>query len=78
MPRYYFHVATKTNFLPDNEGVHVQDEAAAHEYALRLIFQAMLYDSEERDWREWRVDVVDERKTVVLNIEVKRNYPGSQ
>jgi hypothetical protein len=68
MPRYYFNIASKAEVFPDIEGVELTDDAVTHEYALRLISKTMLYDPEERDWRGWRVDVVDDRRRLVLTV----------
>jgi Domain of unknown function (DUF6894) len=68
MLRYYFNIASKDETFPDSEGVELTDDVAAHEYALRLISKIMLYDPEERDWRGWRVDVVDGRQGLVVTV----------
>jgi Domain of unknown function (DUF6894) len=75
MPRYYFNIASKAEIFPDSEGVELADDVAAHEYALHLISKIMLYDPEERDWRGWRVDVVDGRQGLVVTVLYPRSEP---
>jgi len=68
MTRYYFHIRTKDEAFLDIEGMEAPDDATAHEYALHLISKTMLYDVEERDWRGWRVDVVNSRQGPVMSV----------
>src|SRR5215208_5649195 len=68
MPRYYFHIATDTEVFPDAAGMEVPDDAAAHHYAIQLISKIMLHDPEERDWRGWRVEVVNSEQAAVLTV----------
>jgi Domain of unknown function (DUF6894) len=68
MRRYYFNIASKGEVFPDSKGVELANDAVAHEYALHLISKTMLYDPEERDWRGWRVDVVDGRQGLVVTV----------
>jgi hypothetical protein len=75
MPRYYFNIASKAEIFPDGEGVELTDDVGAHEYALNLISKVMLYDPEERDWRGWRVDVVDGRQGHVVTVLYPRSGP---
>jgi hypothetical protein len=68
MPRYYFNIASKGEIFPDTEGVELTDNAGAYEYAVHLISKTMLYDPEERNWRGWRVDVVDGKEGPVVTV----------
>jgi hypothetical protein len=70
MARFYFHVSQGRETFRDTDGFDCADLAAAHRYAVQLIYRIMMYDPEERDWRGWRVDVTDvndHRALVVLS-----------
>jgi hypothetical protein len=68
MPRYYFDIVGKAEAFTDTEGIKLPNDAVAHEYAINLIGKTMLYDSEDCDWRGCRIDVLDERQALIVNV----------
>jgi hypothetical protein len=66
MPRFYFHISSKDEFLPDTKGAELEDLGMAHAYALRLILSMMQTFSDAADWRGWRAEVTDEEWRTVL------------
>jgi hypothetical protein len=67
MPRYFFHFASKHEFVPDYDGVILGSLSAAHLHATRLVSQTLpLLGSD--DPREWTIEVADERQLVVLTV----------
>src|SRR5829696_1544288 len=71
MPRYFFHFASHTEFIPDYDGVILDDLKAAHRHAMRLIWQTIPIMQGE-DLRHWHVEVADESQFVVLRGGVDR------
>jgi hypothetical protein len=67
MPRYFFHFASKQDFVPDYEGVLLADLRAAHRHAMRLIAQTIAVLAGE-DLRHWTIEIADERQYVVLTV----------
>jgi hypothetical protein len=65
MPRYLFHFACKDEFIPDYEGVVLDDLQTAHRHAMRLVWQTMPLLQAE-DLRHWHVEVADESQLVLL------------
>jgi hypothetical protein len=57
MPRYYFHFASHTEFIPDYDGVVLDDLKAAHRHAMRLVWQTIPIMQGE-DLRHWHVEVI--------------------
>ncbi|HVL74122.1 MAG TPA: hypothetical protein VM434_19795 [Beijerinckiaceae bacterium] len=69
MPRYFFHVRTDTEFIPDEQGAVLRDVKGAHRHALAFI-QRVLPAVPDEDLRRWRLEVAsedgDERLTVLF------------
>ena len=66
MPRFYFHISSKDEFLPDTTGTELEDLGTAHIYAFRLILKMMQTFSDASDWHGWRAEVTDEKWRIVL------------
>jgi hypothetical protein len=67
MPRYYFHFVSKDEFIPDYDGVVLEDLKVAHGHAMRLILQTVRAMPSE-DFRHWHVEVADESQFVALTV----------
>jgi hypothetical protein len=67
MPRYFFHFASRDEFIPDHDGVVLDDLKAAHRHAMRLVWQTIPLMRGE-DLRHWFVEVADESQLVVLTV----------
>ena len=70
MPLFFFHlVDSQRVFRDDEEGVPLQDLAAARAYAhddiLELVGQRI---PAAHNWTEWRMDVADSEGNVLLTI----------
>ena len=51
----------------DDRGVMLSDLAAAHRCAVSVIWNYMRLDTEEQDWRGWRVKIADDTgRTLVI------------
>jgi hypothetical protein len=68
MARHYFHIANGTEVFRDTDGRDCVDLAAAHRYAMQLIYKSMVYDPDQRDWHGWRVDVTDAEGYPVMSV----------
>jgi hypothetical protein len=67
MPRYFFHVVSRSNPVRDSYGVDLPGIEAAHWHALRLIYRLCEHVSETGE--DWAIAVSDEtgaRPLVVL------------
>ena len=65
--KYYFHIASESTFHNDDRGVMLGDLEAAHRYAVSVICNCMRLDTEEQDWRGWRVKIADDTgRTLVV------------
>ena len=65
--KYYFHVASESTVHTDDSGVVLNDLAAAHRYAVSEIWNYMRLDTEEQDWKGWRVKIADDTgRTLVI------------
>ena len=49
MPLLWFHICAKDVFIADSSGTEVDDLAAAHEYALKIIHDSMFSRLEGAD-----------------------------
>ena len=58
--KYYFHIASESTVHADDRGVMLSDLAAAHRYAVSVIWNCMRFYAEEQDWRGWHVKVADD------------------
>lgn len=68
MPKYYLHVVSKDARFADDRGVDLNDLAAAHRYAVTVIYQCMRFDSEEKNWRDWQINIADCTGKVLLTV----------
>ena len=57
MERFYFHVASTDEFIPDYQGSELHDLGACHEHALRIIRECIPFV--EDDPRRWWIDIAD-------------------
>jgi hypothetical protein len=75
MPRYFFHFASRDDFIPDFDGVALEGLAAAHRHAVRPARQtrALLAAGEPR---HWTIEIADERQRVVLTVLFPAAAPG--
>jgi hypothetical protein len=66
MQRFYFDFISKDMNLPDEDGVELDDLAAAYARALRLVYSTMNYleDPSER----WMIHVRNERRSILLTV----------
>jgi hypothetical protein len=67
MLRYFFHFASKDDFVPDYDGVILDDLKAAHQHAIGLVWQTFPLMRGE-DLRHWRLEVADESQLVHLTV----------
>ena len=66
MPLYHFHFASLGGEqVADPEGVELDDLPAAHRHAMKLIRRTALFTSRRWNAREWSVQVVDGRWSVL-------------
>jgi hypothetical protein len=66
MPRYFFHFASKDEFIPDDDGIELAGLAAAHDHARRLVGMAGAMFARLRDGRSWTIEIADEDQLVHL------------
>ena len=65
--KYYLHIASELTVHTDDSGVMLNDLAAAHRYAVSVIWNCMRLDTEEQDWRGWHVKIADDTgRTLVI------------
>ena len=68
MPRYSFHFVSKEDFIPDYDGVVLENLLkAAHGHAMRLVAQTAPALRDE-DLRHWTIEIADERQCIVLTV----------
>jgi len=68
MNRFFFHFASKQEFVRDNEGRECPDLAAAHQHAMLMMRKAARLLSDEVEWRGWSIKVTDEAGRTVLSV----------
>jgi hypothetical protein len=74
MQRFYFHIhAGDLGTIVDTEGVLLNDLSAAHQRAVRIMYQTMEAVDDPEDWRKWKVRIVDENRDVRLTL-LYRNH----
>jgi hypothetical protein len=66
MSRFYFHVATTDEFVPDYEGSDLQSLAQCHNHALKVIRECLPYV--QTDQRRWWIQVADRHGKDVLTV----------
>jgi len=65
--KYYLHIASDCTVHPDECGAMFSDLATAHRYAVSEIWNYMRYDTEEQDWKGWRIRIADDTgRTLVI------------
>jgi hypothetical protein len=83
MPRYFFHSVNRER-SPDDEGVDLPDDRAAHAQAVAYAGEVLKFDP-QRVWDsgQWRVEVTDKEgcllfTVIILGIDApKQNIAGS-
>src|SRR5262245_10253703 len=63
MPRYFFHLRFGQRVLPDEEGIELENRAAARDEALAVVHDLTnpkVKDARQR-WASWFLEVADER-----------------
>jgi hypothetical protein len=76
MPRFYFHVSTTEEVVPDEQGVELADLAAAHHCAVQIMYDTILYDPEEQDWRGWMIKITDAKCRTLLTLLYPARMPS--
>jgi hypothetical protein len=69
MSRFYFHLSGPNESFPDAIGWDLRDLAAAHKRAITLAERVMTVSKLAdygRDWRRWKVQIVDDNAQLVL------------
>lgn len=67
--RYYFHLVSSQEVILDPTGVEISDPRTARHVARRMIYEVHQEpDQITKDWRGWRMDVVDPSGNVILSI----------
>ena len=67
MERFYFHVLSADECIPDSQGSECEDLSACHEHALRIIRECLPFI--HSDPRRWWIEIEDskgEKKLTVL------------
>ena len=64
MARFYFHVASKDEFVTDDEGMEFPTLGACHEYAVRIIRECFPFVRHDRG--RWWVEVANARGRTLL------------
>lgn len=65
----YFHLVHRHERILDETGIEVSDLEAAHYQAIKAIQELRQEGgSEDIDWRDWHLEVVDESGAVLLSI----------
>jgi Domain of unknown function (DUF6894) len=73
MPRFFFHMATRTEQVSDENGKELRDLAAAHDHALHLIYRAMCSLREEQTVG-WMIKVATEAESTTLTVLFPRRH----
>ena len=71
MPRFFFHIKTPDEYFEDDIGSDLDDLAAVHSVAARLVSCVMRWTplgNNPPDFRHWIVKVTDERQQLVLSM----------
>jgi hypothetical protein len=68
MPRYYFHISSKDEAIPDHHGVELDGLRDAHRLAMKIIKETMKVVADEPEWGEWLIEVVDARDEALLTV----------
>lgn len=78
MPRFYFHIVTRTNVIRDKEGAELTDLGAAKREAIKDARGMMSTAIREgRDISHRHIEICDEVGTVLLKVAFSEAYePG--
>lgn len=81
MQVFYFHIhAGDIGTIEDADGVLLKDLSAAHQRAVRLMYETMAAVDDPEDWRKWRVRIADatgnSRLTLLYRNQVSRRSPS--
>jgi hypothetical protein len=68
MPRFFFHFVHKGGWTRDVEGHELANLRKAHEYAVLLIEQATCHYEDAADWRNWLIQITDNRGRPLLTV----------
>ena len=78
MPRFFFHFIHDGDRLFDDVGLELPDLGSAHKYAMLLIRQATSYFEDASAWRDWVIEITDDRRrhflTVLFPIVVRPSF----
>jgi hypothetical protein len=58
MPRFYFHLASTANHIPDDSGKELDTLNDAHKHALKLIHKILLHVGHD-DAEAWKVVILN-------------------
>lgn len=67
MPRFYFHISSKDEDVPDHDGMELKNLAQAHDHAMTVIRDTLPFVVDQLD-RGWLLDVADANGRVVLTV----------
>jgi hypothetical protein len=59
MGRFYFHVLSTDQYIPDSEGSECEDLSACHEHALKIIKECLPFI--DSDPRRWWIEIEDSK-----------------
>jgi hypothetical protein len=66
MAKFYFHVASTDEFVPDYEGSELQGLAECHNHALKIIWECLPFV--QSDQRRWWIEIADGYGKDVLTV----------
>jgi Domain of unknown function (DUF6894) len=66
MDRFFFHISSMDELIPDANGREFGDLAAAHRHAMLLIHKMVMLD--DLDWRGWSIKVTDAGGRSMLSV----------
>lgn len=67
MPRFLFHLRSHNRTIFDEFGLNLENERAAHRYAVRITYETLPYFL-TLDPREWAVEVCDEQGETIVTV----------
>jgi len=66
MPRYFFHFVRGEARIPDPDGIDISESAMASLRGAKIVSEMReTFPELFEGWEDWRVEIVDERGTVV-------------
>lgn len=66
MARFYFHVLSADECIPDSQGAECEHMSGCHEHALRIISECLPFI--ESDPRRWWIDIEDSKGETKLTV----------